>query len=59
MTAWTIDEDGWCDGALRYDSQYHDARPDGAQVDLLVIHNISLPGGHFGGPHVSDLLPAG
>lgn len=56
MSAWTIDEDGWCDGALRYDSQYYDARPDGAQVDLLVIHNISLPGGHFGGPHVSDLF---
>ena len=56
MSVWTIDEDGWCDGALRYDSQYHDARPDGTQVDLLVIHNISLPGGHFGGPHVSDLF---
>lgn len=56
MSAWTIDEDGWCDGALRYDSQYYDARPDGAQVDLLVIHNISLPGGRFGGPHVSDLF---
>lgn len=44
------------DGALRYDSPYCDARPDGAQVDLLVIHNISLPRGYFGGPHVSDLF---
>ncbi|MBE3023803.1 1,6-anhydro-N-acetylmuramyl-L-alanine amidase AmpD [Janthinobacterium sp. BJB1] len=56
MMAWKIDEDGWCDGAVRYDSPYCDARPEGAQIDLLVIHNISLPGGHFGGPHVSDLF---
>ncbi len=56
MMAWTIDEDGWCDGAVRYESPYCDARPEGALVDLLVIHNISLPGGSFGGPHVSDLF---
>ena len=56
MSVWTIDEDGWCDGAVRYDSPYCDARPEGALVDLLVIHNISLPGGSFGGPHVSDLF---
>ena len=56
MTTWKIDDDGWCDGAVRYDSPYHDARPEGARVDLLVIHNISLPGGRFGGPHVSDLF---
>ncbi|MEG2030872.1 MAG: 1,6-anhydro-N-acetylmuramyl-L-alanine amidase AmpD [Janthinobacterium sp.] len=56
MQAWKIDEDGWCDGAVRYDSPYWDARPAGAHIDLLVIHNISLPGGHFGGPHVSDLF---
>ncbi|MBB5367931.1 MULTISPECIES: 1,6-anhydro-N-acetylmuramyl-L-alanine amidase AmpD [unclassified Janthinobacterium] len=51
-----IDESGWCDGAVRYDSPYYDARPEGMEIDLLVIHNISLPGGHFGGPHVSDLF---
>lgn len=56
MMAWMIDEDGWCDGAVRYDSPYCDARPEGALVDLLVIHNISLPGGSFGGAHVSDLF---
>lgn len=56
MMAWTIDEDGWCDGAVRYESPYCDARPEGALVDLLVIHNISLPGGSFGGAHVSDLF---
>jgi AmpD protein len=25
-------------------------------VDLLVIHNISLPAGRFGGPHIADLF---
>ncbi|WP_300760115.1 1,6-anhydro-N-acetylmuramyl-L-alanine amidase AmpD [Janthinobacterium sp.] len=51
-----IDESGWCDGAVRYDSPHYDARPEDVEIDLLVIHNISLPGGHFGGPHVSDLF---
>ncbi len=27
-------------------------RPDGVTVDLLVIHNISLPPGDFGGGHI-------
>jgi AmpD protein len=31
MTTWKIDDDGWCDGAVRYDSPYHDARPEGAR----------------------------
>ncbi|MFM2086061.1 MAG: 1,6-anhydro-N-acetylmuramyl-L-alanine amidase AmpD [Pseudomonadota bacterium] len=56
MQAWKIDEDGWCDGAIPYDSPFYDARPEGVEIDLLVIHNISLPAGHFGGPHVSDLF---
>ena len=33
-----------------------DARPDGAVVDLLVIHNISLPPGEFGGGYVHELF---
>jgi len=33
-----------------------DERPDGAVVDLLVIHNISLPPGEFGGPWIDDLF---
>jgi AmpD protein len=48
--------DGWCRGAARYDSPHCDARPDGAAVELLLIHNVSLPAGRFGGPHVSDLF---
>jgi AmpD protein len=36
-------------------SPNRDARPAGTDTELLVIHNISLPPGHFGGPWV-DLL---
>jgi AmpD protein len=50
--------DGWWAAALRYDSPHCDPRPcrDLSDITLLVIHNISLPGGCFGGPHVSDLF---
>lgn len=51
-----LQADGWCDGAFRYDSPHFNTRPQGAEVDLLVVHNISLPAGRFGGPHVSDLF---
>lgn len=33
-----------------------DDRPDGASIDLLVIHNISLPPGAFGGRGVEALF---
>jgi AmpD protein len=52
----TVGADGWCGQASRYDSPHYDARPAGAVVDLLVIHNISLPAGRFGGPHIADLF---
>jgi AmpD protein len=48
--------DGWLPLAQRYDSPYFDARPDPADISLLVVHNISLPLGCFGAPHVSDLF---
>jgi AmpD protein len=51
-----VDADGWWPPATRYDSPFVDARPDPQDITLLVIHNISLPGGRFGGPHVSDLF---
>jgi N-acetyl-anhydromuramoyl-L-alanine amidase len=52
----TIDADGWCRGARREPSPNCDARPDGIAVDLLVIHNISLPPGQFGGPQIPELF---
>lgn len=51
-----IGADGWWPAAIHYDSPNFDCRPDPADITLLVIHNISLPGGCFGGPHVSDLF---
>ena len=56
LTVAAIGADGWCQAALRYDSPNFDARPAGVEVDLLVIHNISLPAGRFGGPHIADLF---
>lgn len=44
-----IDADGWAHRARRVPSPNHDRRPDATQVDLLVIHHISLPAGHFSG----------
>jgi len=43
-------------GARQLDSPNHDARPEGSRVELLVIHNISLPPGRFGGPAVEELF---
>ena len=56
MAGFAIDADGWCQNVTRYASPNFDARPPGADVTLLVVHNISLPGGQFGTPHVSDLF---
>ncbi|MCU7915941.1 MAG: 1,6-anhydro-N-acetylmuramyl-L-alanine amidase AmpD [Candidatus Thiodiazotropha sp. (ex Gloverina cf. vestifex)] len=33
-----------------------DDRPASSQIDLLVIHSISLPPGEFGGPWIEDLF---
>ena len=30
------------------------ARPEAALIDLLVLHSISLPPGHYGGHEVHD-----
>ncbi|MDQ6972985.1 MAG: 1,6-anhydro-N-acetylmuramyl-L-alanine amidase AmpD [Mariprofundaceae bacterium] len=37
-------------------SPHHDARPDAADVDLIVLHAISLPDGEFGMDHVEALF---
>jgi AmpD protein len=37
-------------------SPHCDARPEGAKVELVVIHNISLPPGEFAGPWIDDLF---
>lgn len=50
------DSDGSVFGAVQKDSPNQDARPEGTVIDLLVIHNISLPPGEFGGPWIDDLF---
>ncbi|WGO97684.1 1,6-anhydro-N-acetylmuramyl-L-alanine amidase AmpD [Saccharophagus degradans] len=45
-------EDGWWQKALKLPSPNFNARPPGSEVSLLVIHNISLPPGGFGGGYV-------
>ncbi|MCU0764919.1 MAG: 1,6-anhydro-N-acetylmuramyl-L-alanine amidase AmpD [Burkholderiaceae bacterium] len=51
-----IGPDGWIDGARRIRSPNCDARPAGAAVELLVLHNISLPPGRFGSGCVEQLF---
>ncbi|MCU0842374.1 MAG: 1,6-anhydro-N-acetylmuramyl-L-alanine amidase AmpD [Thiobacillaceae bacterium] len=43
-------------GARRFPSPNCDQRPEGETVTLVVIHNISLPPGQFGGPGVIELF---
>ena len=42
----------WLDNAQQIPSPNHDDRPEGEEISLLVIHNISLPPGEFGGPWI-------
>ena len=52
----TFDAEGWFAGAHRLPSPNCDARPDGAELRLVVIHNISLPPGVFDGDAVIELF---
>lgn len=49
-------ESGWLVGARRVPSPHHDGRPEGETPSLLVVHNISLPPGEFGGPWIDALF---
>ncbi|MDP3842418.1 MAG: 1,6-anhydro-N-acetylmuramyl-L-alanine amidase AmpD [Oxalobacteraceae bacterium] len=55
-TMFEVAADGWCRQALRIVSPNCDARPPGTEIDLLVIHNISLPPGQFGGERICELF---
>lgn len=48
--------DGWLEGARREPSPHHDCRPEDEIPSLLVVHNISLPPGEFGGPWIDALF---
>ena len=48
--------DGWLQGAERLPTPNVDDRPSGAPVELVVIHNISLPPGAYGLRNVHALF---
>jgi len=51
-----VGADGWVGGVRRLPSANCDPRPPGAAIELLVIHNISLPPGRFGNGCVEALF---
>ena len=48
--------DHWLDQASRLDSPNFGERPAADDISLIVVHNISLPPGEFGGPHIDELF---
>ena len=48
--------EGWLEGCEHIPSPNCGERPLNAKVELVVVHNISLPPGEFGGPYVADLF---
>ncbi|RYF75146.1 MAG: 1,6-anhydro-N-acetylmuramyl-L-alanine amidase AmpD, partial [Comamonadaceae bacterium] len=47
---------GWYDPARPLPSPNRGPRPAGACIDLIVLHSISLPPGHYGGDAVQRLF---
>jgi N-acetyl-anhydromuramoyl-L-alanine amidase len=51
-----VDRHGVVRAAAQVPSPNFDTRPEGTRINLLVIHNISLPPGQFGGPWIVELF---
>lgn len=49
-------ENGWVSGARQVPSPHCDERPEHEAPSLLVVHNISLPPGCFGGEYIDRLF---
>jgi N-acetyl-anhydromuramoyl-L-alanine amidase len=49
-------QNGWYVNARRVDSPNFDARPVGAEIEVVVLHHISIPAGQFGGEAVQHLF---
>src|SRR3954453_20850246 len=54
--AWVLDHAGYLSAARHVPSSNCDDRPDGSAIELLVVHNISLPPGKLGGSGIVDLF---
>lgn len=48
--------EGWLGRARRCDSPNFGARPQGAAIDLVLLHSISLPPGEYGGDAIEKLF---
>ena len=51
-----LNTQGYIESATQINSPNYDARPDNATIDLIVIHNISLPPNKYGGAGVMQLF---
>ncbi|MBV7435528.1 1,6-anhydro-N-acetylmuramyl-L-alanine amidase AmpD [Cardiobacteriaceae bacterium TAE3-ERU3] len=51
-----IDTQGWLLNARHIHSPFQNQRPTSAPINLLVLHNISLPPGVFGATHIDALF---
>jgi len=51
-----LSSDHWWPGARQVASPNYSDRPEDRGIDMLVIHNISLPPGEFGGPWIEQLF---
>ena len=49
-------QNGWCQAAEKCVSPNHGTRPPQAQIDLIVVHAISLPPGEYGTQAVHQLF---
>ena len=49
-------QEGWLGGARRCESPNAGPRPDGAAIDLALVHSISLPPGEYGGDAIEQLF---
>ena len=57
MVRLVIRPDGWLEvGARRCPSPNFDPRPGGVEIDLVIVHGISLPPGEFGGGAITRLF---
>jgi AmpD protein len=56
VRALSVGRDGWIAGIRRQPSPNFDARPPGTGVELIIVHNISLPPGRYGQGYVARLF---
>jgi N-acetyl-anhydromuramoyl-L-alanine amidase len=56
QNAFKLNTKGYIKAAVKISSPNFDARPENTTIDLIVIHNISLPPNEYGGAGVAQLF---